>query len=96
MMFTLSKESKNPNTEENLVIHVIFIRQNMFTIKTISWASQITTHRYSHCYVTKKNTAYSSQYKQFEGSQLQVAGISQTMHFKFLSMHVHTKTKKYN
>ena len=54
MMFTLSKESKNPNTEENLVIHVMFIRQNMFTIKTISWASQITTHRSSHCYVTKK------------------------------------------
>ena len=50
MMFTLSKESKNSNTEENL-INVIFIRQNMFTIKTISWASQIITHRSSDCYL---------------------------------------------
>ena len=57
-MFTLSKESKNPNTEENLVINVIFIRQNMFTIKTISWASQITTHRSSHCYVLRDFMTY--------------------------------------
>jgi len=57
MLFTLSKESKNPNTEENL-INVIFIRQNMFTLKTISWASQITTHRSSDCYVLRDFMTY--------------------------------------
>ena len=51
MMFTLSKEKKNPNTEDKPDTYVIFIRRNMFTIKTISLASQIKTHRHSDCYV---------------------------------------------
>ena len=43
MMFTLGKESKNPNTEENL---------------NYDWASQITTHRSSDCYVLRDFMTY--------------------------------------